>query len=157
MGVGVLRHRHEAGGPPVQTVHGGEGGGEALHPVALQGTEIRVTTRDLLRCASMLITDYSSVMYDAALLDVPFAFYVPDIQEYRQSPGLATDPGKLSPGLCLFSPGELLDFLDRTFQGTPQVVSYPNKERDAFIGNTLSACGPGSAKRIVDFTFEQLA
>lgn len=128
----------------------------SFHPVTLQGTNIRVTTRDLLRCASLVVTDYSSVVYDAALLDVPFAFYVPDIDEYRTSPGLATDPGVLSPGLCVDSPEALLDFLDRTFEGGTKAVSYPNYERDAFIGTTLSACGPGSAKRIVDFTLSQL-
>lgn len=128
----------------------------SFHPVTLQGTDIRVTTRDLLRCASLVITDYSSVVYDAALLDVPFAFYVPDIEEYRTSPGLATDPGVLSLGLCLDSPDSLLDFLDQAFQGGAEVVSYPATERDAFIGDTLSACGPGSASRIIDFTLAHL-
>lgn len=125
----------------------------SFHPVTLQGSDIRVTTRDLLHCASLVITDYSSVVYDAALLGVPFAFYVPDIQEYRESPGLATDPGALAPGLCLGTPDELLDFLDRCFG--QQQDAYPTQERDAFIGTTLSACGPGSTARIVDFALGQ--
>ena len=124
----------------------------SYHPVSLQGTDIRVSSRDLLRCASLLITDYSSIVYDAALLDVPFAFYVPDIEEYRISPGLATDPGVLSPGLCLYDASELLDFLDRMFKGGAVAQDYPTEERDHFIGTTLSACGPNAAKRIVDFT-----
>ena len=128
----------------------------SFHPVALQGTDIRVTTRDLLRCASLVVTDYSSVVYDAALLDLPFAFYTPDIVEYRESPGLATDPGFLAPGLCAGDPDGMLDFLDQTFAGNATAVNYPSIERDAFIGTTLSACGPGSAKRIVDFTLGQL-
>lgn len=128
----------------------------SFHPVTLQGTDIRVTTRDLLRCASLVITDYSSVVYDAALLDLPFAFYTPDIDEYRESPGLATDPSALAPGLCLKSPDEMITFLERAFEGNSTVMQYPTAERDAFIGTTLSACGPGSAKRIVDFTLSQL-
>ena len=128
----------------------------SFHPVSLQGTDIRVTTRDLLHCASLAITDYSSVVYDAALLGVPFAFYTQDIEEYRQSPGLATDPGKLSPGLCLNSADELLDFLDTMFADDGAIASYPEDQKDAFIGTTLSACGPGSAARIVDFTLAHL-
>ena len=128
----------------------------SFHPVSKQGTEIRVSTRDLLRCASLVITDYSSVVYDAAILDVPFAFYVPDIEEYRESPGLATDPGLLSPGLCLASPDELLEFLDQVFTQDPEASAYPITERDAFIGSTLSACSPGSAARIVEFTLDHV-
>ncbi|MDO4890531.1 MAG: CDP-glycerol glycerophosphotransferase family protein [Coriobacteriaceae bacterium] len=128
----------------------------SFHPVSLQGSEIRVTTRELLRSASLVVTDYSSVVYDAAILGVPFAFYTPDIDEYRISPGLATDPGTLAPGLCLDSPDALLDFLDRVFADGVEARGYPDAERDAFVGTTLSACGPGSAERIVDFTLAHL-
>ena len=129
----------------------------SLHPVNIEGTGIRATTRDFLRCASLLITDYSSIVYDAALLDLPFAFYVPDIDEYRTSPGLATDPEKLSPGLCVESAQGLLDFLESSFQGGSHAQNYPAAERDAFVGTTLSACKPGSAERILDFALARVA
>lgn len=123
----------------------------SLHPVSIRGADAHVTTRDLLRCASLLVTDYSSVVYDAAILGVPFAFYTPDIEGYRVSPGLATDPARLAPSLCLSSPGGLLDFLDTAFDRGMGAADGLAEEREAFIGTTLSACGPGSAKRIVDF------
>ena len=128
----------------------------SYHPVSKPDTDIRVSTRDLLRCASLVVTDYSSVVYDAALLGIPFAFYTPDIDEYRRSPGLATDPGALAPELCLSTPQDMLDFLDRIFGEDTGEAAYPTDARDSFIGTTLSACGPGSAKRIIDFTLEQL-
>ena len=129
----------------------------SLHPVNIEGTSIRATTRDFLRCASLLVTDYSSIVYDAALLDLPFAFYVPDIDEYRTSPGLATDPEKLSPGLCVESAQGLLDFLESSFQGGAHAQNYPTAERDAFVGTTLSACKPGSTERILDFALARVA
>ena len=128
----------------------------SFHPVSIPDTDIRVTTRDLLRCASFVVTDYSSVVYDAAILDIPFAFYVPDIEEYRITPGLATDPGVLAPGLCFADADEMLAFLEQVFGDDAETGAYPRDQRDAFIGTTLSACGPDSAKRIVDFAFEQV-
>ena len=128
----------------------------SFHPVTVPDSDIRVTTRDLLRCASFVVTDYSSVVYDAAILGVPFAFYVPDIDEYRVSPGLATDPGVLAPELCFAKPDELLAFLKQIFKNGHKATGYPVDKGEAFIGTTLSACGPNSAKRIVDFTFDHL-
>ncbi len=128
----------------------------SLHPVNIEGANVQATTRDFLRCASLLVTDYSSVVYDAALLGLPFAFYIPDIEDYRVSPGLATDPEKRAPGLCVKSADDLLGFLDSSFKGGTQAQNYPVAERDAFVGTTLSACGPGSTARILDFALTRV-
>ena len=40
---------------------------------------------DLLLVTDILITDYSSVIFEAALLDIDTIFYVPDIEEYTAS------------------------------------------------------------------------
>ena len=119
----------------------------SYHPVLTPGDTERIPTGTLLRCADLLVTDYSSIIYDAELLGVPSAFYIPDIDEYRESPGLITDPVLTSPGICLSSPEELMRFADDCLNGG----TYPQKELDSFIGESLSACTPGSAKRIVEF------
>ena len=49
-------------------------------------------TIDLLGTADCVITDYSAVAFEAALAGVGVYFYVPDIVEYRRSPGLNIDP-----------------------------------------------------------------
>lgn len=46
---------------------------------------------DLLEFADVVITDYSAVAFEAALLGKPVMFYVPDIERYRVSPGLNVD------------------------------------------------------------------
>jgi CDP-ribitol ribitolphosphotransferase len=65
---------------------------------------IDVSTEDLytlMAASSLLISDYSSVIFDYALLEKPMIAYVPDIDEYKASIGLNMDfkefPG---PVLC---------------------------------------------------------
>ena len=53
----------------------------------------------LLEC-DLLVTDYSSIVYEAFLLDIPTLFYIPDIEAYRLSPGLNIDPLTRVPDLC---------------------------------------------------------
>ncbi len=50
------------------------------------------STIDLLELADCVITDYSAVAFEAALAGIGVYFYVPDIAEYRLSPGLNVDP-----------------------------------------------------------------
>lgn len=38
---------------------------------------------DLILAADLLVTDYSSIMFDAAVAHVPLAFFVPDLASYR--------------------------------------------------------------------------
>lgn len=121
------------------------------HPVVHE--DERVSTVDLMRVADIVVTDYSSVVYDAALLKLPFAFYVPDLDEYRASPGMNTDPGVVCPGLSLADAGELRAFIDAV---VADAGTYPQQQADAFIGDALSACSPGSTQRIVDFALQQV-
>ena len=53
-----------------------------------------LSTFDIMFVADCVITDYSSVAFEAGLLGRKVVFYVPDIDEYRQSPGLNIDPLK---------------------------------------------------------------
>lgn len=48
----------------------------------------KYNTYDLLRIADYIITDYSAVAFEAAILDKPVYFYVHDIDEYKKTRGL---------------------------------------------------------------------
>lgn len=50
------------------------------------------TTAGLLPVADVLVSDYSAIALEAGLADVPVLFYMPDVTEYRVSPGLNIDP-----------------------------------------------------------------
>lgn len=116
------------------------------HPVVERDKAL--ATSDLMRVADLVVTDYSSVVYDAAQLEIPFAFYVPDIEAYRVSPGLNADPVALSPDIAFTAADDLARFIGR-FAEDPG--SYPTGAARAFVGDDLSASGPGASRRILDF------
>ena len=50
-----------------------------------------VVTEDLISVADYVITDYSNVAFLAALSDIKVLFYIKDIEQYKESPGLNID------------------------------------------------------------------
>lgn len=48
----------------------------------------KYNTYDLIRIADYIITDYSAVAFETAILDKPVYFYVYDIDEYKKARGL---------------------------------------------------------------------
>lgn len=66
-----------------------------------------VPTIDLLHIADYVITDYSTVAFEAGYAGRRVLFYVPDIDEYRVSPGLNIDPLKELPSISSADASEL--------------------------------------------------
>ena len=68
-----------------------------LHPLDKSKKFLKYTvnkkynTYDCLRVADYVITDYSAVAFETAILDKPLYFYVYDIDEYKKSRGLNID------------------------------------------------------------------
>ena len=71
----------------------------AFHPLETGLPAPGNVSEKLLEC-DLLVTDYSSIVYEAFLLDIPTLFYIPDIEAYRLSPGLNIDPLTHVPELC---------------------------------------------------------
>lgn len=64
---------------------------------------------DLYQVSDLLITDYSSVMFDFALLDKPMIFFAYDLEEYRdQLRGMYVDFEKEAPGPLVRTTGEVI-------------------------------------------------
>jgi CDP-ribitol ribitolphosphotransferase len=71
-----------------------------LHPVEEQKRKFDkraiivkgYTAEELLSVCDYVITDYSSIAFDAGLMDIPVYFWVYDLEEYRAYPGLNIDP-----------------------------------------------------------------
>ena len=72
-----------------------------LHPLDLREYEYKqkdgviyedkFKTYDLIKVADKLITDYSSLAMESAILNIPVYFYTYDIDEYKEDPGLNFD------------------------------------------------------------------
>ena len=63
--------------------------------------------QELLCCADILITDYSSTMWDYALLGRPCFLFIPDLEEYDRNRGFFT-PVEEWPGILCRNGDELL-------------------------------------------------
>ena len=62
------------------------------HPAAIDVTEYP-EVNDLYLASDALVTDYSSAVFDYAVLDRPIHLLVPDLAEYRRTRGLYLEPG----------------------------------------------------------------
>jgi CDP-glycerol glycerophosphotransferase len=61
----------------------------------------------LLLLADALVTDYSSLMFDYALLDRPMVFFAPDLDEYARTRGTYFDLREEAPGPVVAGPDDL--------------------------------------------------
>jgi CDP-glycerol glycerophosphotransferase len=66
---------------------------------------------DLYLAADVLITDYSSAMFDYAVLDRPVVIFAPDWPAYRELRGVYFDLMAEPPGAVTTTPGGLVDVL----------------------------------------------
>lgn len=57
----------------------------------------RIPTERLLPVADLMITDFSSVVFDFLFFGKPFVLYAPDLEAYEQKRGLYIDYGSLTP------------------------------------------------------------
>lgn len=61
-----------------------------------------VATINLLESADVVISDYSAIIFEAALLHKHIELYMPDLEQYQQSPGLNIDPHEGAYDLSVF-------------------------------------------------------
>lgn len=117
-----------------------------FHPLEQKGIASGMVSESLLR-ASVIVTDYSSIAYEAYLLGKPVVFYTPDIQDYRVSPGLNTDPLAICPQITFQREDELLSFLEDIATG---IRLYPYDELEKFVGSSIDTCEDSVVGQLVN-------
>ena len=103
---------------------------------------------ELLSVADVLITDYSSVMFDAVLMDLPIVFYCPDIKNYERDFYMRY-PADL-PGEAVRNSENLLQSIRNADKN-----GVDSKAED-FKRRQLSACDGHSAKRVAELIVQKL-
>ena len=104
---------------------------------------------ELYIAADILITDYSSVMFDYTVTGKPIMFLAPDLERYRAERGFYFDFEQLAPGPILNSDREVLQALGRidqiSKQYEPRYRAWQQKFNSLEDGN--------AAKRVVDIVW----
>ena len=97
-------------------------------PDIIVGSELN--SYQWLQVCDRIITDYSALGIEAALLGKPVYYYVYDIEDYRVNVGLNMDPSVELPSFTAVEAGELADILSR---------EYDYEQLDAFRRKYVSA------------------
>lgn len=104
--------------------------------------------RELYVISDMLITDYSSVFFDYAILKRPIYFYMYDIEEYANDlRGFYLDIHKDLPGDIYTNEDELL--------ATVKQDAYDETAYQAFYERFCSCEDGKAAKRVIDIVFHK--
>jgi len=97
----------------------------------------------------LIITDYSSIFYDATLLDIPIVFYVPDLETYSMDRGFIFEPSKWLPGHLTRNMDELLFALNES------ITSDPYVQKRNFIKNIMFDKKKNCSLRVINILFRQ--
>ncbi len=102
---------------------------------------------DLFVAADTMITDYSSVMFDYSVTGRPMIFFVPDMDDYRDSlRGVYFDLSEVAPGPVLANQNEVVDAV-RAIESSASTYAPAYRQWQA----RFNAHDDGeSAKRVID-------
>jgi CDP-ribitol ribitolphosphotransferase len=88
---------------------------------------------EVLCVTDLLVTDYSSVMYEAAILDIPMLFYAFDLEQYLEDRDFYMDYAGSVPGKIVTTMDELADAASREEFDIERIASF----REEMFGRTL--------------------
>ncbi len=90
---------------------------------------------DLLFISDLLITDYSSVIFEAALLEIPMLFYAFDLQQYLKDRNLYFDFASFVPGKVVWKLEELIEEIKMGLSKQTMEIEKYNAFREFFLSS----------------------
>ncbi|AKL78023.1 CDP-glycerol--glycerophosphate glycerophosphotransferase [Bacillus velezensis] len=94
---------------------------------------------DLLKAADILITDYSSVPFEFALLNKPIFFFTYDLEEYDQKRGLIDNYTSVIPGKACHDSEALLEEMTKKPVRAEEMKRFSDKWNMYSDGNSSEA------------------
>ncbi len=98
--------------------------------------------------ADVVITDYSSLIFEYALLKRPMIFYAYDLEAYEKQRSFYFDYKSFVPGKIAKTTDELAELVNN-------IENYDYSVLDSFLEKFMSACDGKSTKRIFEFIVEK--
>jgi len=105
-------------------------------------------TMDLLKIADYVITDYSAIAFEAAVLKKKLFFYLYDIQEYQEERGLNISLKQEMPSVTYNNVAQIAETIEKQ--------TYNEKEWERFREKYIETCDSDNTKRIVDYLLEKI-
>lgn len=106
-------------------------------------SDFSIEANDLLLITDLLITDYSSIIFEYAFLDKPVVFYIPDYKEYRNNRNFYYDFEEYMYGKKCTNQNDLIEAIKNYIQIDLNTLSN-------FKAKFLSGCDGNSTKRVIE-------
>jgi CDP-ribitol ribitolphosphotransferase len=116
------------------------------NPNVIISTDEDVLYHEWIKASDYFITDYSSVVFEAILLDKPIFLYVYDFDEYKEKRGLNLDWFKEIPQYTSKDPKEIIKMIEKD--------KYNLTDLDSIKDRYLSARNNQCTKEIVDLIYK---
>lgn len=100
----------------------------------IDGATSTIDINDVLFATDLLITDYSSVVFEFSTMDRPMLFFAPDLDEYVASRDFYVDYASFVPGRIVRTFDALLDAIRREDHGAERLAAFRATHLDRLDG-----------------------